>query len=140
MHRTATTAVTAARRVECVLIAGKEVVGNDLGSVALERGDYVAARARYTESLALSRSLGDRTGTARAAGNLGAVLYLTGEFALARLAGCGAQLREAQLLLLLRPLRLFGLPRLCRRLPDSRRERPPLRRRPGCPEYKVAGN
>jgi predicted ATPase/class 3 adenylate cyclase/predicted negative regulator of RcsB-dependent stress response len=50
---------------------GKALYG--AGELAFQQGDYPAARASYTESLALRRQLGDRRGIAGALNNLGNV-------------------------------------------------------------------
>jgi tetratricopeptide (TPR) repeat protein len=54
------------------------------GTLALTQGDYAHARARYEESLALSRSLGDQRGVSRALHNLGVVARATGDLARAK--------------------------------------------------------
>jgi non-specific serine/threonine protein kinase len=53
--------------------------------LALRQGDYAAAPARLEESLARSRELDDKPGTARALVILGETLYASGELARARL-------------------------------------------------------
>ena len=54
------------------------------GALAYFQGDYPAARARYEESLAIRRELGDRRGIAALLGNLGNVTAAQGDFASAR--------------------------------------------------------
>ena len=57
---------------------------NNLGNVALDQGDYPAARALLEESLAIRRELGDRWGIARALSNLGNVALNQGDYPAAR--------------------------------------------------------
>jgi tetratricopeptide (TPR) repeat protein len=57
---------------------------NNLGVLALDRGDVEAARTLYEESLALRRELGDKHGVATALGNLGQIALDRQEFATAQ--------------------------------------------------------
>ncbi|MCW3051259.1 MAG: LuxR family transcriptional regulator [Chthonomonadales bacterium] len=57
---------------------------NGLGSLAWMQGDYAAARARYEESLTLSRELGDKHGIAISLGNLGLIALEQREYPAAR--------------------------------------------------------
>ena len=57
---------------------------NVAGVLAYYQGDYHAARARYEESLAILRQLGDRKGTASALNNLGNVTGEQGDNSAAR--------------------------------------------------------
>jgi tetratricopeptide (TPR) repeat protein len=54
------------------------------GNLADIQGDYEAARAYYTESLAIYRELGDRTGAARPLNGLGLVSWGQGDYVTAR--------------------------------------------------------
>jgi predicted ATPase/class 3 adenylate cyclase len=61
---------------------GKALAG--AGTMAWRQGDYYTARARYEESLAIARKLGDRRGIASVLGNLGLVSFDQGNFGAAR--------------------------------------------------------
>ncbi len=54
------------------------------GTLAAEQGDYAAARARYEESLAIRRELGDKLEIANLLSNLGIVARRQGNYAHAR--------------------------------------------------------
>jgi non-specific serine/threonine protein kinase len=54
------------------------------GTLAAEQGDYAAARARYEESLAIRRELGDKLEIANLLSNLGIVARYQGNYAVAR--------------------------------------------------------
>lgn len=54
------------------------------GVLAQEQGDYACATARFTESLALHRDMGDRQGIAGVLTNLGVVAWYQGDYARAR--------------------------------------------------------
>jgi non-specific serine/threonine protein kinase len=56
---------------------------HDLGRVAHDQGDLAAARARYEESLALRREVGDQAGVAQSRLGLGLVAHEQGEDAAA---------------------------------------------------------
>ena len=53
---------------------------NALGLVALEQGDYTAARARFEEALAVARETEDEQYIADALANLGTVALRMGEY------------------------------------------------------------
>ena len=57
---------------------------NALGALTFMQGEYPAARASHSESLAIRRELGDRSGTAKSLTNLGIVAFLQGDYAVAR--------------------------------------------------------
>jgi predicted ATPase/class 3 adenylate cyclase len=57
---------------------------NAAGVLAYYQGDYLAARGRHEESLAIKRELGDRSGVASSLLNLGNVVHGQGDFASAR--------------------------------------------------------
>jgi predicted ATPase/class 3 adenylate cyclase/Tfp pilus assembly protein PilF len=57
---------------------------NGAGALAFFQGDFSAARARYEESLAIRRELGDRSGIAGSLNNLGSVDQNLGDFGSAR--------------------------------------------------------
>ena len=57
---------------------------SNLGHVALDQGDYPAARALLEESLAIRRELGDREGIAASLSNLGNVALYQGDYPAAR--------------------------------------------------------
>jgi tetratricopeptide (TPR) repeat protein len=55
-----------------------------LGTVAIERGDFDAARALEEESLAIQRKLDDLPSVAQVLNNLGELAYYQGDYATAR--------------------------------------------------------
>jgi tetratricopeptide (TPR) repeat protein len=57
---------------------------NNLGGVAEDQGDFVAARALHEESLGIRRKLGDKSGIASSLSHLGHVVNGLGEHAVAR--------------------------------------------------------
>jgi predicted ATPase len=57
---------------------------NGAGTLALEQGDYPAARSLFEESLALRRRLGDKAGLASSLNNLGALSCDHGDYPAAR--------------------------------------------------------
>ena len=57
---------------------------NNLGLVAFERGDLLAARALHEESLTVKRELGDKRGIAHSLANLGSVALAEDELAVAQ--------------------------------------------------------
>jgi predicted ATPase len=61
--------------------AVRAAAANAAGILALYQDDYGAARAMLEESIALRRSLGDRSGVAASLGNLGIVLIDQGDYA-----------------------------------------------------------
>ena len=56
----------------------------NLGLVALDHGDYAAAKAYLEQALALHRQQGDRLGEANQLGNLGLVAQNQGDYAAAK--------------------------------------------------------
>ena len=67
---------------EALVARAKALTG--AGALALQQGDYPAARALHGESLAIRRQLGDRRGIASSLGNLGNVFYDQGDYPTAR--------------------------------------------------------
>ncbi len=57
---------------------------NGAGGLAIDQGDYAAARAWHEESLLIRRELGDQRGIAVSLGNLGNIALEQGEQAVAR--------------------------------------------------------
>ncbi|MBI1744576.1 tetratricopeptide repeat protein [Candidatus Acetothermia bacterium] len=57
---------------------------NGGGNLALDQGDYIAARLLYQESLAIQRELENKGGIAASLHNLGNVAYMQGNFTEAR--------------------------------------------------------
>src|SRR5439155_24348036 len=54
-------------------------VANDLGIIALDRGDLDGAKRRFEDVLALARSIGDDNSGVAAASNLAQILHARGE-------------------------------------------------------------
>ncbi|MBI3661211.1 tetratricopeptide repeat protein [Candidatus Acetothermia bacterium] len=54
------------------------------GNLAIDQGDYTAARSLYQESLIIQRELGDKPGITASLNNLGNVAYMQGNYAEAR--------------------------------------------------------
>lgn len=59
-------------------------VGDLAGTMALNQGDYAAARALYAQSLALYREMGNKQGVADLLRSLGTLAYEQGDYAQAR--------------------------------------------------------
>jgi tetratricopeptide (TPR) repeat protein len=57
---------------------------NNLGNVALNQGDYGAAKGHFEQSLAIRREIGDRWGEGNSLSNLGRVVWNQGNYGTAK--------------------------------------------------------